>query len=145
VQLKNGKLAKVDDYVTRENFPFANRKVNTVDLILIQFMWNRFEGEWALEQMKSIGLEPARIEHLLAFRLLAMKEPAYFHAHFFTQACGSTTPYWGGKPGAAGIETWDGGMDESAELIVQWVKNSNTSRVRLLFTSPPDWTAPLVV
>ena len=141
-KLKNAKFAKVDTYITRQDFLFANRKVCTANLVLVQFMWNRFENEWALEEMKGIGLAPARIEHLFAFQMIAAKEPSDFHANFFTQSCGSTTCWWGNKPAAAGIETWQGGMDQTAELTLLWIRSSNTSRVRLLFTAHDDWQVP---
>ena len=64
--IKAGKYGWVDDYITTKGFELQGAGQHEVELVLVDLDRDAITTE-VREYMKEQGLEPAKIEHLLAF------------------------------------------------------------------------------
>ena len=62
----DGKYGYVNEYITPKNFPFTAQEDDTAQLVLVHFDRD-ISSEDAVKEMERMGIEPAKIEHLMAY------------------------------------------------------------------------------
>lgn len=67
--IRAGKYAKIDSDITPKNFPIDGKGTADVEIILLHFKRDirDISSAEVNKEIKALGLEPAKIEHLLAF------------------------------------------------------------------------------
>ena len=65
--VKSGKYQWVNHKITADNFPIQGKGEAQVDLVLVHFNRKIKKTEEVIAELDLMGLQPARIEHAMAF------------------------------------------------------------------------------